>query len=73
MKHTDVNYFISVLLLLSVVTTGVSGYIQSQLELRKFSPHRYFAYVTLFLAAVHVSLNIGKIWRFFRYRFKLKK
>jgi len=72
MKREDVNYIISVFLLVSVCITGLTGYIQSQLELRKFVPHRYFAYVTLGLAAIHVCLNAGKVWRYIRRKFKSK-
>jgi len=70
MKRKDINYIISLLLLLSVAVTGTTGYIQSQLDLRKFVPHRYFAYVTLSLAAIHVYLNAGKLWWHIRQKFK---
>jgi hypothetical protein len=64
MKKTDVHSLISILLLFSICMTGILGYIQSQLDLRKFVPHRYFAYTTLSLAAIHVALNWDKIWRY---------
>ncbi|MHC4157534.1 MAG: hypothetical protein ACYSSO_00495 [Planctomycetota bacterium] len=70
MKRQDINYAVSFLLLIAVCVTGVTGYIQSQLELRKFIPHRYFAYITLGLAAVHVYLNAGRLWRYIRSKFK---
>ncbi len=70
MKRKDIHYIISLLLLLSVAITGTTGYIQSQLDLRKFVPHRYFAYVTLSLAAIHIYLNAGKLWRYIRQKFK---
>ncbi len=66
MKRQDVNYIVSLLLLAGLCATGATGYIQSQLELRKFVPHQYFAYGTLILGAVHVYLNAGKIWRYIR-------
>ena len=66
MRRQDLNYGVSFLLLLSVVLTGLTGYIQSQLELRRFIPHRWFAYITLGLAAGHVYLNAGKLWRYAR-------
>lgn len=66
MKRQDVNYAVSILLLVLLALTGVTGYIQSQLDLRKFVPHRYFAYATLALVAVHVSLNAQKLWRYLR-------
>jgi len=72
MKREDINYLVSFLLLLSICFTGITGYIQSRLELRRFVPHRYFAYVTLGLAAVHVCLNAGKLWRYIRRKLKTK-
>jgi hypothetical protein len=66
MKRVDIEYVLSILLFFSITITGALGYIQSQLELRKFVPHRYFAYTTLSLAAVHVCFNAGKIWRYFK-------
>lgn len=73
MKRKGINYLISVLLLLSICITGITGYIQSQLELRKFVPHRYFAYITLSLSVVHIYFNAGKLWRYIRRKFKKKK
>ena len=70
MKRTDINYSITILLLISIVITASTGYIQSQLELRKFIPHRYFAYTTLILAALHIAINAGKLLRYIRQRFK---
>ncbi len=72
MKRVDINYVLSILLLLSISVTGILGYIQSQLELRKFIPHRYFAYATLCLAAVHIYFNGGKLWRYLRQKMKGK-
>ena len=66
MKRQDINYIVSLLLLVGLCATGATGYIQSQLELRKFVPHQYFAYATLALAAVHVCLNAGKVWRYIK-------
>ena len=73
MKREDINYVISLGLLLSISITGATGYIQSQLELRKFVPHRYFAYVTLSLAVVHVCLNAPRVWRYIRRKFIRKR
>jgi hypothetical protein len=73
MKRGDINYIISFLLLFSIIITGTTGYIQSQLDLHKFVPHIYFAYVTLGLTAVHVCLNAGRIWRYIRGKFKRKE
>jgi hypothetical protein len=70
MKRTDIEYIVSMLLFCSLSVTGMLGYIQSQLELRQFVPHRYAAYTTLCLAAVHVSLHAGKVWRYLSRIFK---
>lgn len=70
MKREDINHTVGLLLLFAVVITGATGYIQSRLELRKFVPHRYFAYATLCLAAVHVYLNAPKVWRYIRRKLK---
>jgi hypothetical protein len=66
MKREDINYIISIMLIFSICVTGILGYLQSQFELRRFVPHRYFAYATLSLASLHVYLNWGKVWRFIR-------
>ncbi len=66
MKRRDINYLISILLLISIVVTGSLGYIQSELEIRKFFPHRYAAYTTLSLASIHIYLNFGKVWRYLK-------
>ncbi len=73
MKRQDINYAVSILLLASICITAITGYVQSQLDLRRFVPHRYFAYTTLALAAVHVYMNMGKIWRYLRGKLKTKK
>ncbi len=72
MKREDFNFTISILLIFSIIITGSLGYIQSELELRKFYPHRYFAYATLCLAAVHLYFNFGKAWKYFRKKLKRK-
>jgi hypothetical protein len=70
MRRADVELVVSILLLLLVVLAGASGYVQSQLELRRFVPHQHFAYATLILAAIHVALNVGKMGRYLRRRFR---
>ncbi len=72
MRRQDINYAVSILLLVSIAITAITGYIQAQLDLRRFVPHRYFAYITLALAAIHVYLNAGKLWRYSRGKFKRK-
>ena len=73
MKREDIKHIISFLLFFSICITGVLGYIQSELELRKFTPHRYFAYTSLILAAAHVTLNAGRIWNYLSRKIKKLK
>ncbi len=68
MTRTDWNFWTSLLLLILILLTALLGYIQSELELRKFVPHRYLAYATLVVLAVHLYFNFGKIWRYLRRR-----
>lgn len=68
----DINYLISILLLIFLILTGITGYIQSKLDLRKFIPHYYFAYITLLLATIHVISNIKKLYHYFYQKFFLK-
>lgn len=65
-KREEINNIISILLIFTICITGILGYLQSQFELRKFVPHRYFAYATLSLATLHVYLNWGKVWCYLR-------
>ena len=64
MKRETLRYVVSLLLVVSICITAILGYIQSELELRKFVPHRYFAYTTLILAALHLYFHWGKLYRF---------
>ncbi len=73
MNRADFEIIISLLLILAVCVTGVLGYLQSELELRRFVPHRYAAYTTLVLTAVHVSLKWGRLLRYIRERRKLRR
>ena len=68
MNRSDISIVLSILLFISLAITGALGYLQSELELRKFIPHRYFAYTTLILAAIHVILHWKKLWRYVRKR-----
>jgi hypothetical protein len=72
MKRIDFDVMISVLLLLSLCVTGLLGYVQSELELHRFVPHRYAAYATLILAAIHVATNASKLWHYVLKRIKPK-
>ena len=66
----DINFLISLLLMCSIIVTGTLGFIQSEFDLRKFVPHRYAAYTTLFLAAIHLYLNFGALWRYLKQLFR---
>lgn len=72
MNRAGFEIIISILLILAVCVTGVLGYLQSELELRRFVPHRYAAYTTLILTAVHLSLKWDKLSRYIRERRKDK-
>lgn len=73
MNLRDITMVLSILLFVSLAITGVLGYLQSELDLRKFIPHRYFAYTTLILAAIHVMLHWKKLWRYVRKRPQINK
>ncbi len=64
MKRAHLDAAVSILLLLSLCVTGVLGFLQSELELRRFVPHRYAAYATLFLAVLHIYMKGGDLWRY---------
>lgn len=61
MQRKHFELLVSALLFVSLALTALLGYIQSSLELRRYVPHRYFAYATLLLAALHVALNFKRI------------
>ncbi len=73
MKREDISYSVSFILLILVCLTGATGYIQSSQDFRKFVPHRWFAYSTLVLAAIHLALNAGKSFRYIRRKLRRKK
>jgi DMSO/TMAO reductase YedYZ heme-binding membrane subunit len=64
MKTSDLNYPVSLLLLLFLAATGLAGYIQVRLDLHRFVYHRWLAYGTLVLGAVHLLFNIRKLVRY---------
>lgn len=68
MKLRDINYIVSFLLLIAIMATGATGYIQAKLELRGFIPHRWFAYAVLILSAIHIFLNFKKLWNYTKKR-----
>ena len=68
MNRADFEVIVSILLILAVCVTGALGYLQSELELRRFVPHRYAAYATLVLTAVHVALKWSRLLHYIRQR-----
>ncbi len=69
-KKLFLNYIISLLLLFSIIVTAILGLIQSKFELHRFVPHKYAAYITLFLTFIHLCFNFKKLWFFFFKRTK---
>ncbi|OHB98326.1 MAG: hypothetical protein A2W74_02255 [Planctomycetes bacterium RIFCSPLOWO2_12_38_17] len=65
-RHID--NWASIVLILSIIITGTTGYLQSELELRRFVPHKYFAYTTLALAFTHLLFKWKKIVNYFKPR-----
>jgi DMSO/TMAO reductase YedYZ heme-binding membrane subunit len=65
-RHLD--SMISILLIFSIAITGSTGYIQSELELRKFVPHKYFAYSTLILGFLHLTFKYKKLLNYLKQR-----
>lgn len=63
-RHID--FIISILLIFSLAITGSTGYIQSELELRKFVPHKYFAYTTLILGFFHLLFKYERILHYLK-------
>jgi hypothetical protein len=63
-RHID--YIVSIILILLVPITGSLGYIQSELELRKFIPHKYFAYTTLLFAFIHILFKWKRVLNYLR-------
>ena len=64
MTMNDVKYLVSLLLIPFAFATGITGLIQIKLDLHHFIYHRYLAYGTLFLSAVHVSFNFRNLFRY---------
>ena len=60
----DIKYIVSILLILFVTATGITGLIQTKLDLHHFIYHRYLAYSTLILSATHISLNFRNLYRY---------
>lgn len=71
MKKSDISYIVSAALIILLAFTGITGFIQSQLDLRKFVPHKYAAYTSLVLSALHLYFHWGKLFGYIK--IKLRK
>jgi len=60
-KKSDVCLIICLFLILMLMSTGISGFIQVKLDLHRTTIHKFSAYSTLSLAAIHVSLHFKEI------------
>ena len=61
MKKSDVCLIIFIFLILMLISTGISGFIQVKLDLHRTTIHKFSAYSTLSLAAIHVLLHFEEI------------
>ncbi len=61
MKKSNVGLIVCLLLLLMLMTTGISGFIQVKLDLHRTTIHKFSAYSTLALAAIHILLHFKEI------------
>lgn len=61
MKKSDVCLIIFIFLILMLISTGISGFIQVKLDLHRTTIHKFSAYSTLSLAAIHVLLHLKEI------------
>ncbi|HHT9116988.1 MAG TPA: hypothetical protein ACFYD1_00010 [Candidatus Hypogeohydataceae bacterium YC38] len=73
MIKRDINAVVSILLFFALSFTGTTGLLSHKLDLHQFWPHRYGAYSTLFLALVHVSLNLRQFVTYIRARLQRVK
>jgi len=67
-KKSDVCLIMCLFLILMLMSTGISGFIQVKLDLHRTTIHKFSAYATLSLAAIHdlsptihVSLHFKEI------------
>ena len=61
MKKSDFFLVICLFLILMLMSTGISGFIQVKLDLHRTTIHKFSAYFTLSLAAIHVLLHFKEI------------
>lgn len=61
MKKSDVCLIVCLFLILLLMGTGISGFIQVKLDLHRTTIHKFSAYATLSLAAIHIILHFKEI------------
>jgi hypothetical protein len=61
LQRTDVGFALCFLLFLCIALTGLTGYLQVKLDLHRFVFHKYLAYSTLFLTALHIIIHWKKV------------
>lgn len=66
MRRRNFSALVSLVLLGSVALTTVFGLVQANLDLHQFQFHKYSAYCTLALMAIHVALNGSNILKWAR-------
>ena len=70
MKKSDVSLIICLFLIMMLMSTGISGVIQVKLDLHRTTIHKYSAYSTLSLSAIHILLHFKEIIKRARNLFK---
>ena len=70
MKKSDVCLIVCLSLILLLMSTGISGLIQVKLDLHRTTIHKFSAYATLSLAAVHILLHVKEIINRIKHLFK---
>ena len=63
LSRNDFPYYVSIALILSLIFTIVTGFLQVKLNFprTRFVYHIYGAYITLILALIHICLNLSKV------------
>ena len=70
MKKPDISFIVCFLLILALVITGISGFIQVKLDLHRTTIHKFSAYSTLSLSLVHILINFRKFINYVKNAFR---
>jgi len=65
-KKSDLTVIVSLFLVLTLISTGISGFIQVKLDLHRLVIHKYSAYSTLALAFIHVVLHFKRLIQYIK-------